>query len=380
MTGGQQYFIWNLERAFSRGSSKNMVISEQGITLQDMKEKGVYYTNLCDSGEEETEWERLVISAHAVFPEEIRISVFSSDTPDIFVRDTYVSIEEVLASDSVSIKEKDMLFQNRKQKETKLYEYILLHGIRGRFLWLRIQLESIRNDRPYIQEMQLFFPKISWMSFLPEVYQTGNSFLERYLDIFQTMYQEMDDRIERLPEWYAVDSVPKERLIWLSQWLGVEDPYLWQEWQLRYLIRHSMELAEIRGTVDYLKRMICLYIGTVPYIVEYWQWAYEEMSSARRNRMEELYGRDSFCVTVVLEEQEFTDEKTLSALKRLITQSSPAHIDARLEILQPYIFLDQHSYLGLNSRLETWGNACLDGQRFLPFVVLKEKENHYEGQ
>ena len=50
-----------------------------------------------------------------------------------------------------------------------------------------------------------------------------------------------------------------------------------------------------------------------------------------------------------------------------------------MEILQPYIFLSRNSYLGINSRLGVMGAVVLNGQNFLPFLVLKEKESQDEG-
>ncbi len=90
--------------------------------------------------------------------------------------------------------------------------------------------------------------------------------------------------------------------------------------------------------------------------------------------MEHLYGSDSFCVTVILSGEGLQDSISLAVVERLVEHCSPAHLDIRIEILQSCIFLGRHSYLGINSVLKDWSAARLDGQQFLPFVVLKKKE------
>lgn len=376
----QPYFIWNNKSAFERGQGDKIQISSQGITLAEAGEPGVYYTRICDSRREGMQWDRLLLQGDIRHPQQLHITVYSCETDVIVVGNKRYDLYEIMRDSSFTIEEKDRLFQSYKCLELDYMEYQLLHRVTGRFLWMRFQFYPMGGEIPQIYRIQVYFPKMSWTEYLPELYRKGgDSFLERYLEIFQTMYQEMNDSIQTLPELYAAGHLSSEWLVWLSQWLSIEDPYLWKEEQLRYLIQHGIELAMLRGTSEYMKRMIWLYTGRKPYIVEYWQWAYMERDSRNRKRMERLYGSDSFCVTVILEGQAVTDRRRMGGLKRLISHCSPAHIETRLEVLQPYIFLDQHSYLGINSCLGEWGDAVLDGQSFLPFVVLKNKEKQYEG-
>lgn len=376
----QRYFIWNNRTAFERGTGRNVEISQQGISLMDTRSPGVYYTRICDSREEEMQWDRLRLKGDVPFPHEVSIAVYSSETACVIKDGNSYDIYDIIKDTSISIEEKDRLFQGCKQAELSYGENPLIHTVTGRYLWLRFQLETKGDVSPRIERIQLFFPKMSLTAYLPELYQNADdTFLDRYLEIFQSVYQDMNHCIEELPKLYSAGQTPKEWLVWLSQWIAVPHPYLWSEEQLRYLIRHGMELAYIRGTAEYLKRILWLYTDTIPYIVEYWHWGYETMSSGNRMRMERLYGADSYCVTVILREQAVKDRKQMSALESLVSYCTPAHMEARIEVLQPYIFLDRHSYLGINSRLGIWGDAVLDGQNFLPFVVLKDKEKQYEG-
>lgn len=370
----QQYFIWNHPCSFERGTGTGIQVTRQGLTGC-----GLYFTRVCDSRREGMEWDRLFLEGECTSSAALQITVYTCDEAWISYQGRRISLQALIQDMECPLEEKEQVFQRFRRKELAYGSNQLLHGVTGRFLWMGIRLRPQDAETILLRRIQVFFPKMSWTAYLPEIYQDGqNTFLERFLEIFQTLYQEMNQRIEELPGLYSPTQTPQEWLVWLSRWISLEDPYLWQEQQLRYLIQHGMELSGLRGTAEYLKRILKLYTGTLPYVVEYCQWAYEEMNTGRRRVMECLYGENDYCVTVLLTEAE-GDQRRFSVLERLLRHCCPAHMDIRMEILQPYIFLDRHSYLGINSQLGIMGEAVLDGQRFLPLVVLKEKENQNEG-
>lgn len=371
----QPYFLWNNREAFARGQGSGIQISEEGLALEKGQDTGSYYTRVCDSRQASMEWDRLRILGEIPYPEALRISIYTCDKTYIRVKNCQYDIRELLQDTSISMKQKDRLLECCRQTELFYEKNKLLEGIVGRYLWLRLEMNQSGIQSPRIHEIQIWFPRKSWTSFLPEMYQKQEDFfLERFLGIVQSMYEDMNRKIEDIPGLYYADSTPSDLLVWLSQWLSIPDPYLWKEEQLRYLIRHGSSLAQLRGTTVYLKEILRLYTGRAPYMIEYWQWAYEEMDSRRRNAMERLYGSDSFCVTLLFSGEEVQDSVSLAVIERLVEHCSPAHLNIRIEILQSGIFLGRHSYLGINSYLKDWGIAKLDGQQFLPFVVLKKKE------
>lgn len=376
----QQYFLWNNRQNFQRGWGRNVQISEEGIALGRDGNPGIYYTRICDSRQQSMQWDRILLEGQVPYPQDMHITIYTCEEPYIFFRKQRYDLQELIKNDEISIEQKEFIMEDCKRKEFFYQRNQLLRGITGRYLWIRFEQEGMGKVNPCIWRIQVWFPQRSWSAFLPELYQKqGTSFLDCFLGIFQTMYEDMNRKIEEIPGLYCAGNAPSEWLVWLSQWLSVEEPYLWSEEQLRYLIRHAMELSGLRGTTEYMRRILWLYTGSAPYIVEYWQWAYEKMDSRRKNMLEELYGRDSFCAVVIIPEKALPKREDLAVLERLARHCSPAHMDVRIEILQTHIFLDKHSYLGINSYLEGWSETLLDGQKFLPFVVLKEKGKQYEG-
>lgn len=371
----QPYFLWNNKEAFARGQGSGIQISEAGLALEAGKDTGSYYTRVCDSRQTSMKWDRLQILGEIPYPEALRISVYTSDRDDIRIGNCQYDIRRLLRDASIPMEQKDRMLEGCRRSVLHYEKNQRLHGITGRYLWLRLEMNRVGRTPVQIRKLQIWFPPQSWTSFLPELYQKQeDSFLERFLGILQSMYEAMNRKLEDIPGLYYAESTPSELLVWLSQWLSIPDPYLWKEEQLRYLIRHGSFLAQIRGTTVYLKEILRLYTGREPYVIEYWQWAYEEMDSKKRNALEGLYGRDSFCVTLLFSEEEVPDSVSLAVLERLVRHCCPAHLDVRIEILQSCVFLGRHSYLGINSCLKDWEAARLDGRQFLPFAVLKKKE------
>lgn len=371
----QPYFLWNNKETFERGQGSNIQISGNGLVLEEGRNVGNYYTRICDSRQSSMEWDRIRILGDIPYPEDLQVSIYTSDNDYILVKNASYNLRELLRDTSISTEQKDRMLEECRRKDLSYENNQLLQGITGRYLWIRLRLRRSGIQSPRIREMQVWFPRNSWVAFLPELYQKQeDSFLERFLGIVQSMYEDMNRKIEDIPGLYDAENTPSDLLVWLSQWLSIPDPYLWKEEQLRYLVRNGSTLAQLRGTVVYLREILQLYTGRTPYIVEYWQWAYEELDSRRRNAMERLYGSDSFCVTLVLSGEGLQDSVSLAVVERLVEHCSPAHLDIRIEILQSCIFLGRHSYLGINSVLKDWSAARLDSQQFLPFVVLKKKE------
>lgn len=61
-------------------------------------------------------------------------------------------------------------------KEIRGDEDVLLFDVRGRYLWFLLETGGPAGDFDGIREIRIDFPKQSWISWLPEVYQgTGKN-------------------------------------------------------------------------------------------------------------------------------------------------------------------------------------------------------------
>lgn len=208
----------------------------------------------------------------------------------------------------------------------------------------------------------------TWLSYLPEIYDAGeDAFLSRYLSVFQSLYEEMTQEISSLPHYLYPEYAGREMLEWLARCFGMENIELWDDRQLAYLLLHQNRLAEIRGTRAYMEEMVCLFTGEMPFIVEYYQILPYQTDSRRTELLEMLYGSNPYEVRVLIREQAVRGQPETAVLHRMIEVAAPAGIECSLVILQSCIYLDQYSYLGINSRLAGYEEAQLDHGKLLPY-------------
>jgi phage tail-like protein len=211
------------------------------------------------------------------------------------------------------------------------------------------------------------------MQYLPEIYQVNRksaSFVERFLGIYQSLYQDMTRQIETVSGFFDPDSVEDEVLRWLAGWFSIDDSYVWTEDRLRYLVRNAMSLYGIRGTVEYLEKMVFLYTGKHPFIIEHHRIEPFLQDSRQADLIMELYGDNKYIFTVILGLDAVAGNREYKILTKIIENAKPAHMECNIVVLEPYIFLNQYSYLGINSVLGQYHDFVLDGQAAVSFTMI----------
>ena len=373
-----KYFIWNKEIDFKRGSHYNIKFLNPGIEIEDVQNGiGVFYSRLLDSREKQTEWHRLLVEGNLISEASVQFKFYASQTRMTTWNGELIDIGELLEDSSVADKEKEKILEEFAVMTVDNPRDCLLHQIKGQFSWFRVQMIAQGEGSPCITKIKMIFPKNTWMQYLPDIYmeeKESASFVERYLGMFQSLYQDMTDAIWKVPQYLDPDVADGAFIEWLAEWISVEDSYLWNEEQLRYLVKHGMELYRKRGTVEYLKEMIKLYIGKEPYIVEYHQLEPYMKQFHYAEKLRKLYGFNRYVFTVVVDMSRQITNKEYQVLKRIVEQAKPAHMESNVIVLEPYIFMDKHSYLGMNSVLGTYSAFVLDGQSSIPFTALTESE------
>ena len=94
----------------------------------------------------------------------------------------------------------------------------------GRYLWLRITLRSNGIASPVISGIKAFYPRVSYLQYLPAVYQEDTDsrlFLERFLSIFQSEFDNFDRQIDELYRLFDPLSVSEDHFDWLASWVGL---------------------------------------------------------------------------------------------------------------------------------------------------------------
>ena len=346
-----KYLVLNKESDYRRGRWQNLCFEDGELRLADCsaKKPGRFFSRTLDSGEKETIWHRMVMEASIGENMAVYVCLYATDS-NLRVKqieEAWNREEDFLSQAESSLSEICML-------KLRNPEDILRHQVQGRYLWLGMTLWGSQTGSPGVSMIQIYFPKEVWNRYLPEIYQDRNQeFLERFLAVFQSLYEDMDRRIRKDTSWLDLQAVDDEKLVWLASWLHVENSHLWKPEQLRQYLSEGSELFERRGTPGGLIRMVELFTGEKPWLAE-----------AEGTE-------DPHCFTLYLREQVVASSRDYRAVERIVREGKPAGMEVCLVILRPYFFLDQNTYLGINSWMNDYGPAVLESGSAFDFVVLK---------
>ena len=373
MRSSLKYFVFNKTADYRRGFTYNAIYLPDGLQIpaESVSQGGVFYSRLLDSREKETVWHRLVVRSESLGDASIRFTFYASEERVIRSDDETVDLEKLIEDPGRSWQEKESAFLPYKVKTLFNPTDALLHEAKGRYLWFCVELYGQGDASPKISHIKLYLPRRTWMGYLPEVYQAdpvSKSFVERYLNIFQSLYEDLEQEIKQAASYFDPDVVEGEFLEWLAEWVAIDDAYIWREDKLRYLIKNGMRIYKMRGTRQALSDMVELYLGEKPYIVEHYQLEGYEGEAQHSGLIAGLYGDNSYYFTVIVSEKSVPSPKEHKTLLRIIESAKPAHVEANVVVLKPYIFLDKYSYLGMNSVLGQYRPANLDGLSAVPFT------------
>lgn len=141
----------------------------------------------------------------------------------------------------------------------------------GRYLHLRLRLESTTVATPVIRTIRLDLPRSTSAEWLPAIYRDApgaSDFLERFLSIFDATIEDLDRAIERFPALLDTDHTPDHALPWLASLVGATLDASWSVDRRRALLKKIPELYRRRGTPEGLRMAVEALTGLVPALDE----------------------------------------------------------------------------------------------------------------
>lgn len=333
--------------------------------------KGVFVSKPLDSRDDKNRWHRIFIKGDFIKGTQTEFSYFISNT--LVPESELMSMPE----DKWKFCFADTAALQGENKRDALF----LEDIQGRYLWFRLSLFGDEKMTPVIKTLTVFFPRITWLDYLPAVYQENPGtmdFLERFLSIFESLTYETDFEIEHLTHLFDAEGAPYEFLSWLGLWLSFSVDGNWPEAKTRAFIKKAVYFYKMRGTRRGLQEMLDFFTGDKTYIVENFGTAAASAGTCEKaiNKthsadsiflppdkataktsddkevplLEVLYGKERFCFCVLLSASGLEAYKP-ETIKRIIDEQKPAHTCYGLKTLEPWFYLDMHTYLGINTCL-----------------------------
>ena len=368
MTSG---FVFN-DELWNMGFLYNCEYKESvGLVPKDTTSKiAIYISKALDSGEAETVWSRIKLDI--VLPKDtmVSFSYFASDSNLLKYQnksmtvDNYIQDEEELLVDKLNLLESFWIEERKNPKD------MLLSKAKGRYLWFKLELILKQESVPMIQGLEIEFPRESFVSYLPEFYRSNEEnfeFLDRFLGMYQSMILDLQEEVVNISHYLDSDVTSTEFLHWLAKWVAIDDVFRWDEQKLRNFIKQSFSIYKLKGTKEGLERVIELYLGQKPRIVETYEIMNTYSKSEYQEQYQSLYGDNIYSFFVFVEEKFVPTKEVLIGLNAIIEHYKPAYTVGKVIVLKSFMVLGQHVYLGINSSTLKDSMLRLDGNTMLPF-------------
>lgn len=249
----------------------------------------------------------------------------------------------------------------------------LVQSPRGRFLWLRVTLQTDDGGgTPSVLAIRVFYPRMSWLDLLPTVYRRdpeAAAFLDHFLALFEHVFTGVEDRYEEFSHEINPDAAPLEVIDWLAALVDLAFDPSWPVVRRRELVREAMSLYRTRGTIAGIERYVEIYTGLRPAIVEAWLERPAQPAFLGRSGSvlgcglpilgagpspvtlpdEDLWARFAHRFTIYFYVDDECDaEVTRRAVDRIVEVNKPAHTVHRSEAIFPNARLGVQSRVGLD--------------------------------
>jgi len=353
---------------------------------------GRFYTDALDSRLYRCPWHRIVLHASIASGTQIQVDTLTAESPKT-------------AAEIQSLPEARW---DRAQADSNVGagEWdCLVPSVPGRYLWLRLTLIGDGFTSPCVDRIHIDYPRGSSLQYLPAVYSQDDAsrdFLDRFLSIFDTIWNGLGDRIGSIAEYFDPMAVPAscsgagctDFLTWLASWLGMSLDRHWPEEKRRRLVANAHRLYKLRGTLEGVRLHIELYSGRKPQILEHFKlrrWMY--LGHARLGDQSAVWGdqvvnrlqlnvnsqlgsfelidtgdplRDPFFkeahqFTVFVPMPGTVDPLELQTLERIIEMARPAHALGYLRLLRPRLRVGVQSFLGMDTVIGAYPERVVEG-------------------
>jgi phage tail-like protein len=268
--------------------------------------EGQWLSALLDSQTYHCQWHRIELEVPRL-PAGTRLEVHTYTASQITTAEEVNLLMDNFGARAYSVA--GQLDPPSKSKPANRHEF-LVQSREGQYLWLRIKLSGDGYDTPSIRSVRVHYPRSSYLEYLPAVYSADDEsrwFLERFLSLFQTEWDQLEDRIADAAALFDPRAVPAGKAMeYLASWFALPLEGSWNDEQKRELLKavagiyfgswkarteKSLCLTETdpakatrRGTREGVRRYLQVYLQNITGLDATEQGAFPQIDEGFRER------------------------------------------------------------------------------------------------
>lgn len=339
MAGNIKKYVYGKNRLM-RSLTDGFLLSEGGSLVTTDEEKSVRRIIIggLDGITPDLQWGRVSFNIAARGDYVVTLRAIATNDPVFIRKGELTAIDDFLLDSEVEWSIKEQFFGVADGIETSGAKDILLYKLRGRYLYLWLELDGTCSAS--ISDLTVYVPGDNFARTFPAVYQTEDDFFKRYLSIFSTIYNSLDETIDGLESFLNPDTAPVPALHHFAAWLGVEtEGSLTDEAALRRVIKALPELLSEKGTKQAIEKVVQLFIDVPFYVVERNLLTQQQLDC-------EMYGSSPYDFSILINRE--PDESLRACLEFFINQFKPIRSRCKIIFFGKNSSLDSFTYLDFN--------------------------------
>ncbi len=243
----------------------------------------------------------------------------------------------------------------------------LLTGLRGRYLFLALELSSGGAVSPRLYSVSVRMGGDHMADYLPAIYR-GQDFTYRFLSIFNSILQDTERRVDGLSGQLDPESAEPDMLAFLARWLCCEPGGDMSA--LRDELPGLLHSYETLYTPEGVRRSAKRLTGVEPTIIEHFSVDPNDPDCCNPELYRRLYGDDPYRFFCLYPQEVFHGHGEIERFLREMRNRIPAETELELVLLRPCVRLDWHTYLGMNSRIGGYVAASIDDNTTIHYDTI----------
>jgi len=379
MEKDRMYITINRNREWNRSLLVNLLAKDNQVVFDLSKENeygmlaaGILITGSIDSTEHDFQWDSMLIDADMPENSVIKISCFASDSKEILLGYRLVNLDEY-------IKDSQKDAKNKLIELSKLFKPSFsgstdgLIRVRGRYLWIKLEFLVPQPQKFCLRKIKVLLANEKIIQYLPEIYRDSNednNFFERFMAIFDSIFFNIEERIEKMSDELDYTIAKSEMLRYLASWLCIQDTHGMDDESLRERIASIIPEYSAIGTKPGIEKFVESELGVTPTIIEYFNYEQMLRESKDKEIFKELFGTNTYKFFILLPEEVFTKNRNINGFLKKLKNNIPAYTEVELIKLKKGTILGKHTYLGVNSMVGEYNYVSVDENKSISYDTL----------